>query len=239
MVKLSKRLSCIASLVEQGSVVSDVGCDHGLLSLFLLEKGISEHAYMMDIKKAPLMRAAENAAFHALSRKADFILSDGLKELPGFIENSDKGCAYPDTVIISGMGGALILEIIKNAPAIVKEKLRHWILSPQSEIYDFRKGLIGAGFLTEDERIVFDQGKYYFVIKAAQSAERVPEEADEANLFYGKHNLLRKDPVLKELINLDITKRERLLENEDLPKSRKEELLKELTVMKDAYAMIS
>ena len=41
-MKLSKRLNCIADMINDGSRVIDVGCDHGLLSIFSLVFNIDE-----------------------------------------------------------------------------------------------------------------------------------------------------------------------------------------------------
>ena len=39
-MELSKRLLMVASMVEPGSIVADVGCDHGYVSIYLVRQGI-------------------------------------------------------------------------------------------------------------------------------------------------------------------------------------------------------
>ena len=42
MIKLSKRLDAISSLVPINSKVVDIGCDHGLLDIYLYQNKISD-----------------------------------------------------------------------------------------------------------------------------------------------------------------------------------------------------
>ena len=39
-IKLSKRLSAIASLVDKNAILADIGCDHALLDIFLIKEKI-------------------------------------------------------------------------------------------------------------------------------------------------------------------------------------------------------
>ena len=57
---LSYRLKTVADLVSKDKVVADIGCDHALLSIYLVENGISNKVYAIDNKKGPLAKANEN-----------------------------------------------------------------------------------------------------------------------------------------------------------------------------------
>ena len=56
-IQLSKRLETVASFVEKGSRIADVGCDHGYIPIYLMGKGIIPGAIAMDVNQGPLMRA--------------------------------------------------------------------------------------------------------------------------------------------------------------------------------------
>ncbi|MCQ2537500.1 MAG: class I SAM-dependent methyltransferase [Lachnospiraceae bacterium] len=156
MTVLSKRLNMVAALVTTGNTVADVGCDHAHTSIYLAEKGISPGCIAMDVRKGPLEMAETNVRKSDVADRIQIRLSDGLTALrPGEV----------DTVLISGMGGLLILEILEKYPektASVKEL----VLSPQSDMDKVREWLSDHGFVVTDEEMCFDAGKYYLAIKA-------------------------------------------------------------------------
>ncbi len=237
MIRLSKRLLCAASFLKGAKVIADVGCDHGLLSLFLLERKLIEKAYLMDIKKGPLLKAGENAERYGLKGKAELILSDGFKALPLILMERPEA-PYPDSAVICGMGGPLILDIISGAPKEILEGIDKLILSPQSEISAFRKGLFKLGYAIPDEALTEEDGKFYFVMEAVpvSSGGLSAEEGayDEAELRYGRAGLNRRDGTLLKLISRDLTVTKELLKRKNLPDKRREDLNLELKVIEEA-----
>ena len=57
---LGKRLSKVASLILPAETLADVGCDHGYLSIYLVEKALCRRVIAMDVNKGPLQKAREN-----------------------------------------------------------------------------------------------------------------------------------------------------------------------------------
>ena len=53
-VPLSSRLLACAAFVRPGERVADVGCDHGYLSLHLLQSGVAGYVYASDVREGPL-----------------------------------------------------------------------------------------------------------------------------------------------------------------------------------------
>ena len=76
-------------------------------------------------------------------------LSDGLQML-----DADEA----DTLLISGMGGALICQILEAKEEVTKSA-KELVLSPQSEIFLVRKCLHCMGFCIAHEEMLLDQGK--------------------------------------------------------------------------------
>ena len=101
-VKLSKRLERIASFVQPGSRVADIGTDHGYVPIWLVQKGVCPSALAMDVRKGPLERAEEHVEEVGLSGKIELRLSDGLAKLKA---------GEADTVGIAGMGGKYYIVI--------------------------------------------------------------------------------------------------------------------------------
>ncbi len=172
MKNLPERLLAAASFVKRGSVIADVGCDHGLLPHYLLKSGISDFAYLLDKNRGPLLRAGENTEKYGLSDKCALVLSDGLKKLPEYIEGGRSRAGFPDTVIITGMGGPLILKILDETPREIRKRADTWILSPQSLIEDCREGLRIRGFSILEEKMADDKGKHYVILRCSCHSER-------------------------------------------------------------------
>ena len=144
MVSLSKRLNAVASLVESGSSVADVGTDHGYIPVYLVENKISPFVVAMDINEKPLASCkslVKNEGFEdvILTR-----LSNGLEKL-------DRGEC--DTVIIAGMGAELIVDILSNCDFVNE---LHLILQPMTHPEIARKYLYDNGFEINNDFIVTD-----------------------------------------------------------------------------------
>ncbi len=76
MIKLSKRLEalcklCTASGQSAGAVAADVGCDHGYLSIRLIQEGRFEKMLAMDLREGPLAAAKEHVAEAGLSDRIE------------------------------------------------------------------------------------------------------------------------------------------------------------------------
>lgn len=186
-LKLSERLYCVASNVKSGGVVADIGCDHGFVSIYLVEKKLAKGAIAMDINKGPLERAKGHILEYGMEAYIATRLSDGAKELK-------KGEA--DTILISGMGGALTVKILSESIDIVKNT-KELVLSPQSEIHLVRHFLHDNGFKIENEDMVKEQGKFYVVIRAVSGRQHF---ADNTGYIYGEFLINNKNPILKEYL---------------------------------------
>lgn len=172
----------MASYVKSGGVVADIGCDHGFTSVYLVQNGLATGAIAADINKKPLEKAREHIKEHGLSDKISVRLSDGVKNLK-------EGEA--DTILISGMGGALITKILDEGLSVINSA-GELVLSPQSEVHLVRRFLHEWGFRITDEAMVYDKNKYYVIIRAVKGME---EYFSECEYIYGKLLIDRKDEV--------------------------------------------
>ncbi len=154
-VMLSARMKALADMVTEGNRVCDVGCDHGFVSIYLLQQGISPRVLAMDVRQGPLSRAREHIRRQGLEAYIETRISDGLSAL-------EAGEA--DTVICAGMGGRLMQRILEDG----REKawaMQELILQPQSELPAFRAYLRREGYLTVAENMIYEEGKYYPMMK--------------------------------------------------------------------------
>ena len=154
ILKPQGRLSLCADFVREGSRLADIGTDHGYLPISLCQSGKIPSALACDINPLPLRSAQENIARFGLSKKIQTRLSDGLKEV-----SSDEA----DDIVIAGMGGELIRDILIAAPW-VKDGKKHLVLQPMTHHDDLIRWLYENGFAIERQAAVLDDGKYYTVL---------------------------------------------------------------------------
>lgn len=193
-VVLSGRLRALAELVSFGSKVCDVGCDHGYLSIYLVQKGISPSVIAMDVRKGPLSMCREHVREYGLEAYIDTRLSDGLDGL---------SAGEADAVVCAGMGGRLMKNILLQG----REKargLKELILQPQSELRMFREFLRSQGYCTIAENMIEEDGKFYPMMKVAWAGcgDAAAEMPDEIALFdrFGEKLLISGNPVLKRFL---------------------------------------
>lgn len=198
-IRLSKRLNKVCEMVSKGNRVADVGCDHGFVSIALLLRGISPKALCMDINKGPLERAKEHIEEYGLSESITTRLSNGLREYK---------CGEADTLIIAGMGGPLMQDILSYEREKTND-FKEMILSPQSEIEEFRHFLYDNGYRIEDESFVYDEGKYYVIMKAV-FGENVYSLSEE-EYAYGPCLIKKRDETLLEYLKCEKDKHNKLL----------------------------
>jgi tRNA (adenine22-N1)-methyltransferase len=151
--QLDKRLSAIAGFVREGATICDVGTDHAYLPCFLARSGRYGQVYACDLNEKPL----EFARSTVEKQGADVVLlqSDGLLNVPP--------C---DDVIIAGMGGELIAEIIEKIPAGFKTRDLRLILQPMTKQDDLQQALDRLGFEIVHKSAVYERNRKFTIIYA-------------------------------------------------------------------------
>ena len=176
-MKLSQRLLTIASFINKGAVVADIGADHGLLSIYLVENKIAKKVFAVENKQGPLSILEKNTKKYP---EITVSLSDGISEIPEDV----------DTVVIAGMGGILISDILlKN-----KEKLEHVdyiVIDAHRDLELVRKTLQDLGYEFEKEVLV-KEGVFYNVISVKKGSSKL----SSADLEFGYN--IKNDPLFKE-----------------------------------------
>ena len=172
---MGSRLLMAASFVDNGDTVCDVGCDHGKLSLYLVQRGKAKHVIATDINRQPLQKAIDLFASYDLSHTADFLLTDGLQGI--------KDTSRITHVVIAGLGGHTMEQVIESAPFVKAQKTRLVLLPAQSG-YQIRKYLYENGFEIEKEQTVSEKGKYYSCISAVYTG--MCHTPDIYDMYIGK-----------------------------------------------------
>ena len=157
---LSDRMRAVVGLVEPCKSIADIGCDHGYVAMELVRSNICRHVIAMDINKGPLERARHNVRDYDMQDYIETRLSDGVQALrAGEVEG----------IICAGMGGRLVISILEQDKELVCD-LRQVILQPQSELDEVRGYLRENGFIIDREDMVYEDGKYYPMMRALPGA---------------------------------------------------------------------
>lgn len=180
-ITLSKRLAAIARLVPDGARVIDVGTDHARLPVWLAQQGRAAHIFASDIRTGPLEGAAALVDETRTADRVTLRLTDGLS---GFTSTD------ADTVVIAGMGGEAMVEIL-SASTWVKTGIL-LILSPQTKQDILRSWLTDEGFGILSESLVEDMGRIYPILTARAGETAVLSAAE---LHTGRFSLIASDPL--------------------------------------------
>ncbi|MEG1396467.1 MAG: class I SAM-dependent methyltransferase [Oscillospiraceae bacterium] len=220
-IVLTDRLQAVAKEIPQGARLADVGTDHGYLPTWLIQTGRVERLIASDLRQAPLERARRNVQKHEVADRVDLRLCDGLAGI-----RPDE----VDTVIIAGMGGEVISQILAAAPWTRACRL---ILQPMSSHPDLRRWLWSNGYEISLEQLVCE-GKTLYTILTATGGEVTP--FSQAECWAGKQQLGDHAPLRHEYLTRRIRQAE--IECAGLERSKKPEDLARLPQTREIRAAL-
>ena len=177
---MGPRLRAIAALVPEGcACLADIGTDHGYIPVSLLLERRIQRAVAADIGALPLDHARRTAEQYGVTSGLDFRLGDGLAVLtPG----------EADAVVIAGMGGDAVTEILAAAPWSRAGPLL--LLQPMSKAEVLRAWLPLNGYAVLAEELVQDKGVLYPILTVRGGAMPPASGAQAWGGF-----LLERDPL--------------------------------------------
>ncbi len=215
MIKLSKRLLAIANLVDDNSKVVDIGCDHGLVSIYLAMNKQNISIIASDINQNALDNAIKNINKYHLEDKIKVCLSNGLDNINDEI----------DTIIISGMGGHTIIDILTNN----QEKLNtvnNIIIQSNNDIEYVRRKIVKLGYCISKEELILDKNIYYTVILFTKGKKKYTNK----EYYFGPILLKENSKIFIEKKNKEYTKLVNIKNN--IPKRK---LLIRLKILKELH----
>ena len=165
MIRLSSRLSAVFGQVVAarkdigpGRVI-DVGSDHGLLAVSCLENDIATEAICTEIHKGPAEHSKEALKEAGFEERSEVYVTDGLNGI---------SLKAGDIVVIAGMGGLNIIDIITRcieaeSPELLKQV--RFIIQPQKSVNLVRKFFAQKGFVFDDESVCTDRDFFYNIMR--------------------------------------------------------------------------
>lgn len=196
----SKRIEFIVSNLEKVTTLADIGTDHGYVPLLALRNELCEKAIACDINKEPLAKGKLNAILEGIDDKIEFRLGNGFEPLK--INEVEE-------VVIAGMGGNLIRDIIQKDLNKVAS-CNYLVLIPAQNPEVLREYLYKNDFEIIKEDLCFDEGIYYELFKV-RKAEGQATELDSIYYEISPMLLRSKHPLMKEYIDYKIDEYNRIL----------------------------
>ncbi len=167
---LTPRLECILKYVNC-SVAADIGTDHAYIPIELIKRGAAERVIATDIRKGPLETAKNNIKENGASDKIETRLGGGLSVLK---------TGEADVIIIAGMGGELITDILKNDETTARAA--RLILQPMNAQYEIRRYLAENGYFIECEDLENEKQRIYNIMVVRNGSQTPPERDIEYHL---------------------------------------------------------
>ena len=194
MIRLSKRLESIASYITDGMNLVDVGCDHALLDIFLVQTKKNIKVIASDINQNALDIAINNIKKNHLENKIKTCLSKGL-------ENIDTTSL--DTIIISGMGSHTMVGILYNNISKLKN-IDTLILQSNNDIDFLREKVTKLGYYIKEEKLIKDSNIIYTIILFKKGHKRYTKK----ELYFGPILLKNKEKIFIEKYKEELKKLE-------------------------------
>ena len=195
-----RRLEEIIKLVEDNSIVADIGTDHGIVPYELIKSNKAKKVIASDISEKSLDKLREKLDYLDEPEKIMLNVSDGLDNL-----NEYK----VDTIIISGMGGNLIVDIL-NKNIDVAKSANCLILGANNSLSVLRKFLHDNSFEIIEEVDLFENDKYYQIIKVKVGKQLF---LNEYEYEFGKFLIDNKSENLKQYIQQQVDSKKTILSN--------------------------
>lgn len=231
-VRLTPRLQAIADKIPPGSSVADIGSDHAYIPLYLLANHLAANIIVSDSKKGPLQVATETLELFNAVRAVDLRLGYGLS----VIDPKDK----VDTIIIAGMGGEAICDILAQGHKNLGPGTR-LILQAMRDTGLVRSWLVGHGWAIIQEDIAQENNNFYEIVVAEE--KRQDFELDPRFLTVGPLLVGQRHPLLRPMLEQRLKRVRRDVANvnkstTEVAHARGRELKKRIEILEEVLAWL-
>ncbi|MDO5708394.1 MAG: class I SAM-dependent methyltransferase [Andreesenia angusta] len=195
-MRLTERLKKIVDFIDYDDRVADIGTDHGYIPVYLIREKMMKDIIASDINELPLENARKYIEKANLEDRIDLRIGNGLEVL----EKNEV-----DTVIIAGMGGILISEILDRDKELT-ESIDKFILQPMVGIEELLIYLEKNDYNIVDESLAKEGDKIYqiFKVKRASKEKRAIIEYEFSDALIEKNDIVFKEFLDKKIAKLGL-----------------------------------
>lgn len=192
MIKLSARLKALANFIDDNSNVVDIGCDHGLLDIYLIQNKNNIKVIASDVNINALNNAKSNIKKYKLESKITTVLSNGLDNI------NTKNI---DTIVIAGMGAHTAVGILYNNLNKLK-KIKKLVIQSNNDLDFLRYKVTKIGYYITKEELVRDAGIIYTIVEFRKGYRWYSKK----ELYFGPFLLKENNQLFREKCNLELKK---------------------------------
>ena len=176
-------------MVSRGDSAADIGTDHGYVPMLLVKNNISPRVIMSDISGGSLAKARETFKIAGLEAdEKDYRIGDGLATIEP---------AEVDTIIIGGLGGLTIIDIL-DADISKSKSYKNLVLQPRKHSGELRHYLYTHGWDICEE-VLAEEGKFQCEIILAR-----PSDEESRHELYRRGDIRWKYPEAMALKNPEL-----------------------------------
>lgn len=217
---MTDRLQKLCKLLTFAPRFVDVGCDHGYCTEYMLKNGLCEHALVTDVSAECLKKAQVLLQGYIQNGKCSSLCTNGLQGVDNAV----------DEVLIAGMGGMEILQILQNG--FIPKR---FVFQPMRDSRKLREYLVRSGCHIERDYTFYSDKQFYDVIVGTREGEAC--DYSEEELEYGKENLSVRSQDFLRSLQEKIRKKQAILDgNKDLSATVCERLQGEIEFLQGVIA---
>ena len=162
-------------VIKPYAVVWDCCCDHGLLGFKILADGLVKHVNFVDVVPEITQQLHQKLSTNAHHLPGDIswkVLCENVGELALLDDQKAHAKNVHQLVIISGVGGELMIEMLENLMTRYKCMDIDFLLCPVQHTYKLRTSLIKLNFKLIREQLVVENNRGYELILVNQVGDR-------------------------------------------------------------------
>lgn len=151
-----ERLKAIAEMLRPGQPVADIGADHALLSIYLVDKQIASRVIATELGEGPYQRLCKAVDSSPYADRIMVRQGDGLQPLqPGEVSS----------IVIAGMGGDTMVQVF-SCDWNKAGSFNSFVLQPMSRPGALRSALARKGWQLKNEKLVWQNRHFFSIIMA-------------------------------------------------------------------------